>query len=153
MPGYLLFAPTGTGKSSVRRKNSKFKTVSTDGDCLEDWDSCRGISDWTAPDREHLDDILSHMRSEEKCVCWYVGTTAISDAIDEGRLSVDELLIVLIPEDVHRQRVEERNKGGHGWSRAMEHRALCQKLIEKYQPRVFTSLTKAVNFVVSEGAD
>ncbi|MDB4276762.1 hypothetical protein N9886_00790 [bacterium] len=110
MPGYLLIAPTGTGKSSVRMRNPEFKAISTDGDSLVDWGKCKGVVNWTGPDRKHLDDILSHMRSEEKCVCWYVGITAIADAIDEGRLSVAEMVIVLIPEDIHRQRVEERKK-------------------------------------------
>lgn len=150
MNGFLLIAPTGTGKTTVLKLIPDFATISTDGDSLIDWNRCQGVKDWTGPDREHLDTVLAHMRAMNRCVCWYVGTTAVADALNEKRLDIDEVAIVLIPEVEHRERVEVRNKGGHGWGRACEHRALCESLIANYGIRRFTSLEEAINHVRSK---
>jgi len=150
MNGFLLFAPTGTGKTTALGLVPDFATISTDGDSLIDWDDCRGVRDWTGPDRKHLDIVLAHMRDTNKCVCWYVGTTAVADALNEKRLNIGEMAIVLIPEAEHRRRVEGRNKGGHGWVRAREHRALCESLATDYGIRKFTSLEEAVDHVRSK---
>lgn len=150
MSGFLLIAPTGSGKSTTRERNLAFASKSTDGDSLIDWSRCRGVRDWRVPDREHLNTVLDHMRATNRCVCWYVGTTAIADALDEGRLDPDDVAIVVLPEDDHRRRVEARRKPDHGWDRATEHRALCEGLIAQYALRKFTSLEASIDHITSK---
>jgi hypothetical protein len=144
MAGFLLIAPTGTGKSTARKDDPRFQSVSSDGDKLADYPW--GISDWSAQDRKNMDKVITHMREENKCVCWFVGTTAVADAIEDGRLSIDEIAIVLLPEKEHRKRVEFRNKSNHGWDTAEVHRDLCESLIERYKIRKFESLEEAFEF-------
>jgi hypothetical protein len=148
MNGFLLIAPTGSGKSWVCKNHLFFKEFSVDGDRLIDWSRIDwNNTDWKSKDREHLEIVLDRMRESSTCVCWYVGTSALADALDEGRLSKDKLGIVLIPEDNHRRFVEQRNKGGHGWERAVEHRNLCNVLANTHGLPQFISFDHAVGYV------
>ena len=144
MAGFLLIAPTGTGKTTACKADPNFAGITIDGDSLIDWPRCGPNTDWTIKDREHLDIVLDHMRASNKCVCWYVGTTAVADSLDDGRLAPDEVAVVLISEGEHRRRVEYRRQSSHGWSTACEHRALCEKLTADYGVSRFTSLEEAI---------
>jgi hypothetical protein len=83
------------------------------------------------------------MRQKNKCILWYVGTSAVRDAITEQRISVSEIAIVLIDEKKHKQQVEARKKKDHDWDRACEHRQLCRKLIEDFSVPHFASFSEA----------
>lgn len=147
MSGYLLIAPTGSGKSWVCENDSFFLDHATDGDSLIDWGFNWNNVDWTVHDRKHFDIVLSYMRETRRCVCWYVGTTAIADALADGRLCAQEIGIVVLPANQHRQYVEMRNKRGHSWDRALEHRSLCESLIRRYELRHFVSFQEATERV------
>ena len=73
----------------------------------------------------------------------------MADAVADGRLSVDEVGIVLLPQPLHRSLVEKRNKQGHDWTCATEHRKLCEKLIQTYQLHYFVSFEDAIEHVRS----
>lgn len=149
MPGFLLLAPTGTGKSWVCTNDSFFINHATDGDLLIDWPRDWSNIDWKVQDRNHLDIVLDQMEISRKCVCWYVGTAAISDALADGRLSADGVGIVLLPQQQHRSFVECRNKHGHDWTCAIEHRTLCEQLIRTYQLAHFVSFQDSIEHVRS----
>ena len=144
MTGFLLVAPTGSGKSWVCENDSIFRQFATDGDRLIRWPTGDWSRvDWSRKDREHLDIVLTHMQTTRKCVCWFVGTTAISDAIAEGRLSRDEVGVLLLPEDLHRERVVGRGQKSHDWTVATDHRSLCLNLIRSHGLSQFSSFEDA----------
>ena len=149
MHGFLLLAPTASGKSWVCKNALFFGDFATDGDSLINWQFDWKTTDWTVQDCKHLDIVLGQMRKTRKCVCWYVGTTAIEDALADGRLSVDEVGIVLLPLQQHRNYVEGRNKPGHDWNRAVEHRDRCENLIQNYHLAHFVSFQDAIEHVCS----
>jgi hypothetical protein len=147
MPGTLLLSPTGSGKSWACKNIPLFRISAIDGDTLINWKFEWTTADWIAKDREHLDIVLSQMRNSRKCVCWYVGTNAVADALDERRLSHDEIVIVLLPEEEHRNWVNLRSKKGHNWQRALEHRELCERLIRNYQLPQYHSFAGAAEHI------
>lgn len=147
MSGFLLLSPTGSGKSWACDHNPFFKECAVDGDSLIVWPSNRHGVDWKVKDREHLNTVLTHMRSAGKCVCWYVGTTAAADALNDGRLCRDQVGVVLLPEPEHRDHVRRRNKPGHDWARAIEHRTLCEALVRDYGLARFSSFEEAAEHV------
>jgi hypothetical protein len=101
MRGFLLLSPTGSGKSWACKNDPFFAEFAIDGDDIIKWPSPSDWhkTDWKVKDREHLDIVLDQMRHTGKCVCWYVGTIAIADALDQRRLSSEEVGVVLLPED------------------------------------------------------
>ena len=147
MRGFLLIAPTGSGKSWACKNERFFIENAIDGDDLIDWDAARNTTDWTVKDRQHLETVFTAMRNHQKCVCWYVGTTAVADAIDECRISRDDVGIVLIPPDQHQRYVNDRKKIDHDWKRAIENRQRCESLVEKYGLFRFDSFQDAVPYV------
>jgi hypothetical protein len=147
MSGFLLLSPTGSGKSWACKNNPFFAAFAIDGDSLINWKFNWGETDWKVKDREHLDIVLDQMRSTGKCVCWYVGTTAIADALDEGRLLSDEVGVVLLSVLEHCNLVQKRNKKGHDWATAIEHRNLCENLIRSYKLPRFSSFPEASEHV------
>jgi hypothetical protein len=147
MTGFLLISPTGSGKSWVCKNDPYFIDHAVDGDSLIDWQFNWNDVDWRLQDRMHLDKVLQYMRKEGRCVCWYVGTTAIADALTDDRLHRIELGIVLLPEQSHRGQVERRNKRDHGWTRASEHRTLCEQLIHTYKIPQFESFQDAGEYI------
>ncbi len=158
MAGFLLIAPTGSGKTWHCENDTFFKNHVTDGDPLADYPSKEvrkeeerknGKFDWTAPDRQNIDKVLHYMRENRRCVCWYVGTTAIKDALEDDRLRLDEIAIVVPPEQQHRKQVDERQKKDHLWPDAIVHRTLCEDLIREHKITHFGSFSEAVEFLRS----
>ncbi len=149
MPGFLLIAPTGSGKSWVCANDTFFVNHAIDGDPLIDWPRDWSNIDWTVQDRKHLNIVLSQMRKSRKCVCWYVGTSAIADALADGRLSANEVGIVLLPQQQHRSLVENRDKQRHDWTCAIKHLTLCENLIRTYQLAHFVSFQDSIEHVRS----
>ena len=153
MPGTLLISPTGSGKSWFCDNDPFYRDSAMDGDPLIDWHFDWGNADWVAKDRQHLDIVLGRMRSSGKCVCWYVGTTAIPDALRDGRLAPSEVLIVILPEDEHRKWVLDRGKRSHDWSRALEHRRHCESLVESFDLPCFDSFLAAAEHLKTRSTD
>jgi len=148
MPGFLLLSPTGSGKSWACKNAPFFVEFAIDGDLLINWKFNWHKADWKAKDREHLDIVLDHMRKMEKCVCWNVGTTAIEDALKDGRLSTDEVGVLVLPEHEHRNFVQKRNKAWpHDWKGAIEDRNLCENLTRDYRLPHFSSFADATEHV------
>lgn len=147
MLGFLLIAPTGSGKSWVCENDPFFSREGVDGDSLIQWPHNWNNVDWTVQDRKNIDVVLDRMRRTSCCVLWYVGTTAIADALIDERLTANQLAIVLPPQAIHRQQVDTRRKRGHDWNRACEHRALCENLIERFELPHFDSFQAAVEHV------
>ncbi len=150
MPGFLLISPTGSGKSWACKNIAFYINHAADGDSLINWPSNWNNIDWTMQDRKNLEIVLSHMRETGKCVCWYVGTTAIADALAEDRLRTYEIAIVLPLKDKHRDQVDTRKKPGHDWKCALEHRKLCGSLIMRYDIRQFDSFQSAAEYLQSQ---
>ena len=146
MPGLLLIAPTGSGKTTTLKTDSFFHEHALDGDNFANYSGKKSATDdafWKKRDRENLTAVVDKMRRTGKCVLWYVGTTAVSDAIADNRLDAAEVVVVLIPEAEHLDRVIKRDKPGHGPERALEHRALCESLIQQHGLRQFASFLEA----------
>ena len=150
MSGFLLVAPTGSGKSWACKNNHLLKQYAIDGDPLINWNLDWSRTDWTIQDRKHIDIVLKKAQSTGKCICWYVGTTAVADAINEGRICANRVIIVLLPEDEHRRYVEKRGKRNHGWSKALEHRKLCEQLIANYGVLQFSSFDDAAEHLKNQ---
>lgn len=147
MTGFLLIAPTGSGKSWVCENDSFFLHHGTDGDSLIDWPKNWSKVDWNVEDRKNLEVVLDRMRKTARCVLWYVGTTAIEDALNDRRLNAETIAIVLPPPEHHRRQVDNRGKRWHDWSCACKHRTLCENLVKKFDLPCFGSFQEAVEYV------
>lgn len=154
MLAFLIISPTGSGKSWVCKNDPFFSQNGIDGDLLIDWKimQCPGV-DWKIFDRRNTDKIINYMRQQKKCILWYVGTSAVRDAINEKRLNVSEIAIVLIDEKAHRQQVEARQKRDHDWHRACEHRQLCEELIKDFSLPHFSSFSEASAWLANRFRD
>jgi len=147
MDGFLLLSPTGSGKSWVCIHDDFFANHAMDGDELINWNFDWTNVDWVAKDREHLDIVLAKIRDTGKCVCWFVGPTAVADALNHGHLCHDQVAVVLLPESEHRSLVDSRNKKGHGWEKAVDHRTRCEALVSRYGLHRFGSFTEAAAYL------
>lgn len=153
--GFLLLAPTGSGKSATIERDPFYSKCGIDGDHLIDWGFTWPSADWVSKDREHLTIILDRLRKESKCVCWFAGNNddpsrPIHDAIGENRLPRNRVAVVILDEREHKARFDER-KSKHlkkrNWDTALEHRLHLEHLIQEYKIECFASFETAKSHI------